>query len=74
MEMLLDVFKNLDPSLNFCFQAGLKLQSDPLDHLTNIKVSFNQFVQKLDQELFSNSKLQSKLLFLGLLSKEIDNQ
>jgi len=59
MEMLLDVFKNLDPSLNFCFQAGLKLQSDPLDHLTNIKVSFNQFVQKLDQEFFSNSKLQS---------------
>jgi len=63
VEMLLDVFKNLDPSLDFCFQAGLKLQSDPLDYLTNIKLSFNQFVQQLEQELFSNPKLQSKFFF-----------
>ena len=51
IEMVLDVFKNLDPGLDFCFQAGMKLQTDPLLYLKDLKVTYNSFLKFLD-ELF----------------------
>ena len=49
--MIVDVFKNLDPGLDFCFQAGTKLQTDPLLYLKDVKVVHNAFMKFLD-ELF----------------------
>ena len=53
IEMVLDVFKNIDPRLEFCFQAGMKLQSDPLSYLKDLKIAFNAFLAFLD-ETFQN--------------------
>ena len=67
LEMLVDAFRNLDPTLEFCFQAGLKMhQSDSLSYLTAIKASFNQFLQQLDQELPTYSQTKMRELSLVL--------
>lgn len=48
LEILLDVYSNLDPKLDFCIEAGLKQnQSNPLDYLIQLKQLFNQHLAKL---------------------------
>ena len=48
LEILLDVYSNLDPKMDFCIEAGLKQnQSNPLDYLIQLKQLFNQHLAKL---------------------------
>ena len=52
IEILLDVFLNLDPGLEFCLQAGLKQQSDQLAYLVLVKEAFNDLLTYLDTVMF----------------------
>ena len=52
IDILLDVFLNLDPGLEFCLQAGLKQQSDQLAYLVLVKEAFNDLLTYLDTVMF----------------------
>ena len=48
LEILLDVFANLDPKMDFCIEAGLKQnQANPLEYLIQLKKIFNQHLINL---------------------------
>lgn len=56
------MFYSLDPNLEFCLNAGLKRQSDPIGYLIQVKGEFNLFLIHLDSSLDSTSpKIQTKL-------------
>ena len=61
IEILLDVFLNLDPGLEFCIQAGIKQQSDQLAYLVHVKEAFNDTLIHLDTVMFvANSDTKSQ--------------
>jgi hypothetical protein len=48
LEILLDVYSNLDPKMDFCIEAGLKQnQANPLDYLIQLKKIFKEHLAKL---------------------------
>ena len=48
LEILLDVFANLDPKMDFCIEDGLKQnQANPLEYLIQLKKIFNQHLINL---------------------------
>ena len=55
IEILLDIFLNLDPGLEFCLHAGIKQQNDQLEYLVNVKDAFNDVLAHLDSVLFSSN-------------------
>ena len=64
IEILLDVFLNLDPGLEFCIQAGIKQQSDQLAYLVHVKEAFNDTLTHLDTVMFvanSDTKSQARM-------------
>ena len=54
IEILLDVFFNLDPNLEFCLHAGIKQQSDQLSYLLLVKEAFNDVLVHLDGVIFAS--------------------
>ena len=62
LEILLDVYSNLDPKMDFCIEAGLKQnQSNPLDYLIQLKQLFNQHLSNLVQVLTKGINLNQNL-------------
>ena len=53
IEILLDVFINLDPNLEFCLHAGIKQQSDQLNYLLLVKEALNDILVHLDGVIFA---------------------
>lgn len=51
IQVLLEVYCNLDPKMDFCLDAGLKQQSEPLSYLVELKGVFNKHVAALDELL-----------------------
>ncbi len=68
IEILLEVFVSLDPSMEFCIDAGLKQQSEPLDYLVQVKANFNDLLEHLDETMLPpNSKSQTRMRELAKL-------
>ncbi|XP_015928975.2 conserved oligomeric Golgi complex subunit 7 isoform X1 [Parasteatoda tepidariorum] len=58
-ELFVDVLTNLEPSLSFCIDAGMKLQSNPLQYLIELKQITDRLVKSLEISIHAND---SKLL------------
>ena len=51
IQVLVEVYSNLDPKMDFCIDAGLKQQSEPLKYLMELKGIFNKHAGALDEML-----------------------
>jgi len=47
-DMVVDVLNSLDPSLDFCMEAALKLQQEPLQFLLDMRSNTEYFVAQLE--------------------------
>ncbi|XP_054714505.1 conserved oligomeric Golgi complex subunit 7-like [Uloborus diversus] len=59
LELLVDVLTNLDPSLSFCIDAAIKLQSNRLQYLIELKQITDRLTKSLEISIHA---IDSKLL------------
>lgn len=54
IEILLEIYSGLDPRLDFCLDAGMKQQTEPLQYLIDVKQQFNLHLIDIDNLLLSD--------------------
>ncbi|XP_035211268.1 conserved oligomeric Golgi complex subunit 7-like isoform X2 [Stegodyphus dumicola] len=70
-ELLVDVLTNLDPSLAFCIDAGMKLQSNRLQYLIELKQITDRLAKSLEISIHSVEPKELNSAHVILLVKTI---